>query len=46
MQPGDVQATFADTSLLTEWTGHKPGTPIRDGIARFVAWYVEHHTAL
>ena len=30
MQPGDVPATFADTTLLTEWTGHKPGTPIRD----------------
>ena len=39
MQPGDVPATFADTTLLTEWTGHKPGTPIREGISRFVAWY-------
>ena len=45
MQPGDVPATFADTTLLTEWTGHKPGTPIRDGIARFVAWYLEHYGA-
>ena len=43
MQPGDVQATFADTSLLTEWTGHKPGTPIRNGINRFVAWYLDHY---
>ncbi len=25
MQPGDVPATFADTTLLTSWTGHKPG---------------------
>jgi len=39
MQPGDVPATFADTTLLTEWTGHKPGTPIRLGIQRFVDWY-------
>jgi UDP-glucuronate 4-epimerase len=39
MQPGDVPATFADTSLLTQWTGHSPGTPIRSGIERFVAWY-------
>jgi UDP-glucuronate 4-epimerase len=45
MQPGDVPATFADTTLLTEWTGHKPGTPIRDGIAQFVAWYLEHNSA-
>jgi UDP-glucuronate 4-epimerase len=43
MQPGDVPATFADTTLLTEWTGHKPGTPIREGIVRFVAWYLEHY---
>ena len=43
MQPGDVPATFADTSLLTEWTGHKPGTPIRQGIRKFVDWYVGFH---
>ena len=42
MQPGDVPATFADTTLLTEWTGHKPGTPIREGIGRFVEWYVPY----
>ena len=40
MQPGDVPATFADTALLTEWTGHKPGTPIRQGIRKFVDWYI------
>jgi UDP-glucuronate 4-epimerase len=43
MQPGDVPATFADTSLLTAWTGYQPGTPIRSGIARFVAWYREFY---
>ena len=30
MQPGDVPATFADTTLLTDWTEHEPGTPIRE----------------
>ena len=45
MQPGDVPATFADTTLLTEWTGHKPGTPIRIGIQRFVDWYVSQYPA-
>ena len=39
MQPGDVPATYADVSELTEWTGFKPGTPIEVGVARFVAWY-------
>jgi nucleoside-diphosphate-sugar epimerase len=39
MQPGDVPTTPADTSLLTEWTGHNPGTPIREGIQMFVDWH-------
>ena len=45
MQPGDVPATFADTSRLTAATGYEPGTPIREGIARFVAWYLKHYAA-
>ena len=43
MQPGDVPATFADTALLTEWTRHKPGTPIREGIKTFVDWYLNFY---
>jgi UDP-glucuronate 4-epimerase len=43
MQPGDVPATFADTALLTEWTGHTPGTPIRSGITKFVDWYLKSY---
>jgi UDP-glucuronate 4-epimerase len=39
IQPGDVPATYADVSALTEWTGHKPGTVIEEGVARFVEWY-------
>jgi UDP-glucuronate 4-epimerase len=39
LQPGDVPATYADVSELTAWTGFKPGTPIRDGVGRFVDWY-------
>jgi UDP-glucuronate 4-epimerase len=39
MQPGDVPATYADVSELTEWTDFKPGTPIDSGVARFVEWY-------
>ncbi|MFM8525479.1 MAG: NAD-dependent epimerase [Cyanobacteriota bacterium] len=39
MQPGDVQATAADTSALEAWTGFRPNTRVRDGVARFVAWY-------
>ena len=39
MQLGDVPATAADTSALEAWTGFKPNTPVREGVARFVAWY-------
>ena len=39
MQPGDVPATAADTSALEAWTGFKPSTPVREGVARFVSWY-------
>ncbi|MCP9795845.1 NAD-dependent epimerase [Synechococcus lacustris] len=39
MQPGDVEATAADTTSLEEWVGFKPATPIAVGIANFVSWY-------
>ena len=39
MQPGDVPATWADTSLLEQLTGSRPTTPVAEGVARFVAWY-------
>ena len=43
IQPGDVPATWADSSLLTELTGYKPQTAIEDGVARFVDWYREFY---
>lgn len=43
MQPGDVQATEADTSALEALTGFKPATPVEEGIERFVQWYREYH---
>ena len=39
MQPGDVPATAADTSALEAWVDFKPNTPVKEGVARFVAWY-------
>ncbi|MCX7251932.1 MAG: NAD-dependent epimerase [Burkholderiales bacterium] len=38
-QPGDVEATFADTSALRDWIGFQPATPLKEGVARFVDWY-------
>jgi UDP-glucuronate 4-epimerase len=43
MQPGDVEATFADTHRLQEAVGFAPRTPLREGIERFVAWYRQYH---
>ncbi|SDF41630.1 NAD-dependent epimerase [Desulfovibrio legallii] len=43
MQPGDVAATWADIDDLTAATGFAPRTPLREGIARFVAWYREYY---
>jgi UDP-glucuronate 4-epimerase len=39
MQPGDVPATYADTTALSNDVGFKPDTPVEVGIARFVEWY-------
>ena len=39
MQPGEVVATAADTSLLEAWVGFKPSTPIELGVERFARWY-------
>ncbi|MDG1802275.1 MAG: SDR family NAD(P)-dependent oxidoreductase [Paracoccaceae bacterium] len=43
MQPGDVPATWADASLLKRLTGYSPNTNIRDGAAKFVAWYRDYY---
>jgi UDP-glucuronate 4-epimerase len=43
MQPGDVEATYADVSDLERDIGFRPSTSIEDGIARFAQWYREFH---
>ncbi|MEQ8294238.1 MAG: GDP-mannose 4,6-dehydratase [Roseovarius sp.] len=43
MQKGDVPATWADASLLQSLTGYRPETDVREGIARFVAWFREYY---
>ncbi len=44
MQPGDVVATWADSSELWELTGFTPSTSIGEGVARFVEWYREYYS--
>lgn len=45
MQPGDVEATYANVDDLMADTGFKPSTSIEDGIARFVEWYRQYYRA-
>jgi UDP-glucuronate 4-epimerase len=42
MQPGDVEATWADIDDLHELTGYQPTTPIAAGIDKFCRWFLEY----
>ncbi|MDH5398595.1 MAG: NAD-dependent epimerase/dehydratase family protein, partial [Cyclobacteriaceae bacterium] len=39
IQPGDVAATWADTSDLAADCNYQPNTPVSEGIKNFVDWY-------
>jgi UDP-glucuronate 4-epimerase len=43
MQPGDVKATYADTSALAKHVGFAPATPLGVGLQRFAAWFKQYH---
>jgi UDP-glucuronate 4-epimerase len=43
MQPGDVPASWADATLLTELTGYCPQTGTAEGIAAFVDWFRDYY---
>ncbi len=43
MQPGDVPATWADVSDLTQLTGYQPTTDVKQGIRNFVEWYLHYY---
>jgi UDP-glucuronate 4-epimerase len=38
MQPGDVEATAADTSALESWVGFRPQMPLEVGLDKLAAW--------
>ena len=42
LQPGDVVATAAQTSMLEEWTSFRPTTTIDSGINKFARWYLKY----
>jgi UDP-glucuronate 4-epimerase len=41
MQPGDVPETYADLTALEQTVGFRPDTPIGEGVARFVKWFLD-----
>jgi UDP-glucuronate 4-epimerase len=43
MQPGDVKATYADTSALRAAVGFAPSTPLETGLRRFAEWYSKYY---
>jgi len=43
-QPGDVPITYADVTKAARLLGYSPKVPIREGLRRFVAWYVERQS--
>lgn len=43
MQPGDVPATYADTSALERDFGFTPQTPLREGLRKFAEWYKQYY---
>lgn len=43
MQPGDVLATYADTTDLERDFGFRPSTSLRVGLHNFALWYKEYY---
>lgn len=41
--PTEIYKTFASTDKLTEVTGYKPATSLREGLTKMVQWYVPWH---
>lgn len=42
MQPGDVHSTHADTTRMQQDFGYEATINAKEGVARFVQWYLEH----
>jgi len=40
IQMGDVPSTYADVSDLIDDLGYKPNTSIKEGISKFIDWYI------
>jgi UDP-glucuronate 4-epimerase len=43
IQRGDVPENYADVDALMKATGFKPSTPIEEGVAKFIDWYLDYY---
>jgi len=43
LQVGDVPDTWADAEDLVRDVGYRPSTPVEEGVAKFVAWYLDYY---
>ena len=43
MQKGDVHSTLSDSSLLKRLTGYNPKTSYKNGIKKFLNWYLNYY---
>lgn len=43
LQPGDVEATYADIDTLSRDTGFKPSTPLEVGLEKFADWWLNYY---
>jgi UDP-glucuronate 4-epimerase len=43
LQVGDVPDTWADAEDLVRDVGYRPSTPVEEGVAKFVDWYLEYY---
>jgi UDP-glucuronate 4-epimerase len=44
MQPGDIKATYADVSALSDAVGYRPKVGLEEGMQRFVDWYRDFYS--
>jgi len=43
IQKGDVPATYADVDDLVQRLDYKPNTPIKEGVDKFIEWYLDYY---
>ena len=43
IQPGDVEKTQSDLNKIDSWIGYKPKINFKDGIKKFIDWYISFY---